>query len=127
MCSTKHNTSSPVSTDENSDWRQEAINGGSLKLVNLETGSNGWASPPGDLFSLRSRNYFTKKSKSPSGSWLLHPAGVDWLRSSSKLDHVLSRADNRVMHALRKQQVEGSNSAKKSFVVAVNLQVPGIN
>ncbi|KAI3756588.1 hypothetical protein L1987_56410 [Smallanthus sonchifolius] len=122
MCSTKPQNS-PVAVadkDEDGDWSQEAINGGSLKLVHLETGSNGWASPPGDLFSLRGRNYFTKKNKSPSGPWLLHPAGVDWLRSASKLDHVLSRADNRVMHALRKQQ-----RANKSFVLAVNLQVPG--
>ncbi|KVH88616.1 protein ENHANCED DISEASE RESISTANCE 2-like [Cynara cardunculus var. scolymus] len=114
MCPTNHKE------EDDGDWRQEAINGGSLKLVNLDTGSNGWASPPGALFSLRSRNYFTKKHKCPSGPWLLHPAGVDWLRSTSKLDHVLSRADNRVMNALRKQ-----HSAKKNFVLAVNLQVPG--
>ncbi|KAL7595592.1 hypothetical protein Lser_V15G30696 [Lactuca serriola] len=137
MCSTKHKqkhrSSSAAYTvvdkassaeEEDGDWRQEAINGGSLKLVDLDTGSNGWASPPGDLFSLRGSNYFTKKQKCPSGPWLLHPAGVDWLRSASKLDHVLSRADNRVMHALRKSQCEGSNTAK-SFVLAVNLQVPG--
>lgn len=135
MCSTKHKqkhrSSAAVSavdkvvSEEDGDWRQEAINGGSLKLVDLDTGSNGWASPPGDLFSLRGRNYFTKKQKCPSGPWLLHPAGVDWLRATSKLDHVLSRADNRVMHALRKSQCEGSNSAKKSFILAVNLQIPG--
>ncbi|KAK9047856.1 hypothetical protein SSX86_033182 [Deinandra increscens subsp. villosa] len=111
MCSTMHQSSPPLAVavagadkDDDGDWRQEAINGGSLKLVHLETGSNGWTSPPSDLFSLRGRNFFTKKNKSPSGPWLLHPAGVDWLRSASKLDHVLSRADNRVMHTLRKKQ-----------------------
>lgn len=120
MCTTK-TTPPPITNtdDENNNWRQETINGGSLKRVHLETGSNGWASPPGDLFFLRGRNYFTKKTKSPSGSWLLQPAGVDWLRSGSKLDHVLSRADNRVIHALRKKP------NNKSFVLAVNLQVPG--
>ncbi|XP_071686004.1 protein ENHANCED DISEASE RESISTANCE 2-like [Rutidosis leptorrhynchoides] len=112
MCPTNHK-------NKPTDWRHETINGGSLKHVNLETGSNGWASPPGDLFSLRSRNYFTKKTKSPSGPYLLQPAGVDWLRSSSKLDHVLSRADNRIINALRK------HDAKKTFILAVNLQVPG--
>nr|XP_043628111.1 protein ENHANCED DISEASE RESISTANCE 2-like [Erigeron canadensis] len=101
------------------DWKQETINGGSLKHVDLDTGSNGWASPPGSLFNLRGLNYFTKKNKSPSGPYLLQPAGVDWLRAASKLDHVLSRADNRVMNALNK------NSCKKSFLIAVNLQVPG--
>lgn len=111
-------------------WRNEAINGGSLKHVDLHTGSNGWASPPGDLFSLRGQNYFTKKNKCPSGPWVLEPAGVDWLRSNAKLDHVLSRNDNRVMNALKKAQ-SGSElesekkNLMKTFVVAVNLQVPG--
>ncbi|PWA72375.1 enhanced disease resistance-like protein (DUF1336) [Artemisia annua] len=102
-----------------SDWKQSTINGGSLKHVPLETGSNGWASPPGNLFNLRDKNYFTKKTKSPSSAaYLLHPVGVDWLKSGSKLDHVLSRADNRVIHALK-------NENSKTFVLAVNLQVPG--
>ncbi|KAL8101800.1 protein ENHANCED DISEASE RESISTANCE 2-like [Apium graveolens] len=109
--------------NEVTDWKDEVINGGSLKHVDLNTGSNGWASPPGDLFNLRSKTYFTKKVKSPSGPWTLQPAGVDWLRSAGKLENVLSRADNRVMHALKKAQARGKNM--KSFIVAVNLQVPG--
>ncbi|KAK1394790.1 hypothetical protein POM88_013846 [Heracleum sosnowskyi] len=91
--------------------------------MDLNTGSKGWASPPGDLFSLRSRTYFTKKVKSPSGPWILQSAGVDWLRSAGKIENVLSHTDNRVMHALKKAQSRGKNM--KSFVVAVNLQVPG--
>lgn len=105
------------------DWKYEVINGGSLKHVDLKHGSNGWASPPGDLFSLRSQSYFTKKVKSPSGPWLLQPAGVDWLRAYNKIDNVLARTDNRVMNALRKSQSQGKNM--KSFVLGVNLQIPG--
>ncbi|KAJ0965613.1 hypothetical protein J5N97_026751 [Dioscorea zingiberensis] len=105
------------------DWMQEAINGGSLRLVDLHSGSNGWASPPGNLFSLRGKNYFSRRQKSPSGEWLLKPAGVDWLRSPSRLDDVLGRPDNRVMSALRRAQSAGK--ALKSFIVAVNLQIPG--
>ncbi|KAL8106989.1 protein ENHANCED DISEASE RESISTANCE 2-like [Apium graveolens] len=105
------------------DWKYEVINGGSLKHVDLVQGSNGWASPPGDLFSLRAETYFAKKVKSPSGPWLLQPAGVDWLRAYNKIDNVLARTDNRVMGALRKSQSEGKNM--KSFVLAVNLQIPG--
>lgn len=131
MCSTKqkqkHRSSDqspkPTSTGTGDDWKEEAIHGGSLKHVDLNTGSNGWASPPGELFSLRSRNYFCKKQKSPSGPWLLQPAGVDWLRSAVKLDNVLGRPDNRVMHALKKSQSQGCNM--KSYILAVNLQVPG--
>lgn len=42
---------------------------------------------------------------------------------------MLSRADNRILHALKKQQQNSdhdvSNTAKKTFILAVNLQVPG--
>lgn len=90
-----------------------------MRHVDLDTGSNGWASPPGDLFNVRGLNYFSKRHKCPAEpDWLLNPAGFDWLRSNSKLDHVLSRPDNRVMGALR-------HAPPKTFVVAVNLQVPG--
>ncbi|XP_023536724.1 protein ENHANCED DISEASE RESISTANCE 2-like [Cucurbita pepo subsp. pepo] len=105
------------------DWISETINGGSLRPVDLHTGINGWASPPGDLFFLRSKNYLTKRQKSPSGDYLLSPAGVDWLKSSSKLDNVLGRPDNRVAQALRRAQ--GLGKSLKSFIIAVNLQVPG--
>lgn len=126
MCSkTTQNQSSGSGSvsKQSSDWREEAINGGSLRHVDLHHGSNGWASPPGDLFSLRSKNYFTRKQKSPSGDWLLKPAGFDWLRSTSKLDNVLARPDNRVAHALRKAQ--SLNRSQKAFIFAVNIQVPG--
>ncbi|EPS63274.1 hypothetical protein M569_11507, partial [Genlisea aurea] len=104
-------------------WRNEAIRGGSLKQVDLHTGVNGWASPPGDVFSLRGPNYFAKKVKTPSGEWLMNPAGVDWLRSNARLDHVLARPDNRIMNALRRSN--NGEKSSKTFIVAVNLQVPG--
>ncbi|XP_077238413.1 enhanced disease resistance-like protein (DUF1336) [Tasmannia lanceolata] len=112
-------------TETNNDpsWREETINGGSLKHVDLQTGSNGWASPPGNLFHLRSKNFFAKKQKSPSGDWLLKPAGVDWLRSATKLDNVLARSDNRISAALRRSQSAGKSL--KTVIFAVNLQIPG--
>ncbi|KAL8521767.1 hypothetical protein ACS0TY_012062 [Phlomoides rotata] len=132
MCPAKHkqkhhnnhrSSSSSTAAGTGEDWRNEAITTGSLKHVDLHTGSNGWASPPGDLFSVRSPNYFTKKSKIPSGEWLMNPAGVDWLRSNAKLDHVLARPDNRVMNALRNSNPRDKSS--KAFIIAINLQVPG--
>ncbi|KAJ3696246.1 hypothetical protein LUZ60_001623 [Juncus effusus] len=106
------------------NWRQEAINGGSLRRVDLEKGSNGWASPPGDLFQLRAQGYFSRRKKAPSGDWMLKPAGVDWLRSNARLDHVLGRTDNRVIAGLRRARRVGG-AKKGSFIFAVNLQVPG--
>lgn len=111
------------STSTASDWISESINGGSFRCVDLHTGTNGWASPPGELFSLRSKNYLTKRQKSPSGDYLLAPAGMDWIRSNGKLDNILSRPDNRVALALKKAQKEGKSM--KSFIFAVNLQIPG--
>lgn len=124
MCTTDNNGETPSSAAA-IDWREETINGGSLRHVDLHKGSNGWASPPGNLFSLRSKHYLSKKTKSPApADYLLKPTAVDWLRSTSKLEHVLSRADNRVMRVLRSQQSNGS--FMKSFVFAINLQVPGL-
>lgn len=94
-----------------------------LRQVNLDTGVNAWSPPLGNVFSVRGANYFSKKQKVPSGESMMKPLGMDWLRSSSRLDHVLARSDNRAMAALRPAQ--GKAKALKAFVFAVNLQVPG--
>ncbi|KAK9682915.1 hypothetical protein RND81_10G106300 [Saponaria officinalis] len=124
MCTTTKSTAADNTTpsSETEDWRGETINGGSLRHVDLN-GYNGWASPPGELFNLRSKHYLSKKTKCPAGDYFLRPTAVDWLRSPAKLEHVLSRADNRVMHVLRDRHVRGE--FLKTFVFAVNLQVPG--
>ncbi|KAL2496278.1 hypothetical protein Fot_40035 [Forsythia ovata] len=77
----------------------------------------------GELFSLQGPNYFAKKSKVPADDWSLNPTGVDWLRSNSKLDHILSKPDNRVMAGLRSSKTPEKSS--KTFIITVNLQVPG--
>ncbi|KAJ6854040.1 protein ENHANCED DISEASE RESISTANCE 2-like [Iris pallida] len=116
--------SEPETETETYDWLRESIHGGSLRRVDLHTGSNGWASPPGELFSLRGEDYLSgRRSKSPAGPYLLRPAGVDWLRSSGRLDDVLSRPDNRVSSSLRRSRSLGLSL--KSFLFAVNLQIPG--
>ncbi|KAL2548195.1 hypothetical protein Fot_09725 [Forsythia ovata] len=126
MCPTKcrrHHRGSTTAATTVEDWRKESINGGTLKHVDLHIGTNGWASPPGEVFSLRGPKYFSKKTKTPSGEWLLNPAGVDWLRSNCRLDHVLARPDNRIMAALRNSKCPEKSS--KTFIIAINLQVPG--
>lgn len=106
------------------DWEEEVRIGGSLQNVNLETDGvqHGWASPPAPSFMVRGLNYFQKKQKTPCSETLLRPLGVDWLRSNGRLDHILSHPENRVMQALSKASVE---SRKNSFILAVNLQIPG--
>ncbi|XBI40350.1 hypothetical protein VPH35_124947 [Triticum aestivum] len=110
------------------DWREEAVSAGSLRQVDLDRGANGWAAPPGDLFQLRARGYFSggggKRGKSAaSPDWLLRPAGVDWLRSHARLDHLLARDDVPVAAAFRRARLRKDPNAH--FLLAVNLQVPG--
>ena len=62
------------------------------------------------------------RGKAPSAAeWLLRPAGVDWLRSHSRLDHVLARDDIPVAAAFRRARLRKDPSAH--FLLAVNLQV----
>ncbi|KFK23465.1 hypothetical protein AALP_AAs58859U000300 [Arabis alpina] len=122
---TGNNNSKPAKTGSISTvpaWIAETINGGSFPVVDPITGSNGWATPPGDVFPLRSVDYFKNKQKSPGGDYLLSPAGVDWLKSTTKLDNVLARPDNRVAHALRQAQSRGESL--NNFIFAVNFQIP---
>ncbi|KAJ1382519.1 Protein ENHANCED DISEASE RESISTANCE 2, C-terminal [Sesbania bispinosa] len=126
MCPTNNTcrcSGSDSGSVDSAHWTSETINGGSLRHVDLQTGTNGWASPPGDLFHLRSKSYLTKRQKSPAGDYLLSPVGMDWLKSATKLDNVLGRPDNRISQALRRAQSQGKSL--KSFIFAVNLQVPG--
>ncbi|XP_040381490.1 protein ENHANCED DISEASE RESISTANCE 2-like isoform X2 [Oryza brachyantha] len=115
--------------EQQRSWREEAVSAASLRQVDLERGTNGWASPAGDLFHLRARGYFSgggggRRGKAPSAAeWLLRPAGVDWLRSHSRLDHVLAREDNPVAAAFRRARLRKDPAAH--FLLAVNLQVPG--
>lgn len=105
------------------DWEEEVRIGGSLQDVPLENeGVRGWASPPPPFFMVRGPNYLQKKQKTPCSESLLKPLGVDWLRSNGKLDHILAHPENRVMLALSKANIE---SRKTSFILAINLQVPG--
>ncbi|WOL13848.1 hypothetical protein Cni_G22628 [Canna indica] len=128
MCPTTRNAvedRSPTqdARDETYDWRKDVIEGGSLRRVDLHTGSNGWASPPGDLFYIRGPRFLTLRQKIPAGECILKPAGVDWLRSPSRLDNVLGRPDNRVAAALRR--AHALRRSQKAFLFAVNLQIPG--
>ena len=106
------------------DWIGDVREGGSLQNVELDDdGVHGWASPPANLFMARGVNYFQKKVKTPCEQTLLKPLGVDWLRSNGRLDHILAHPENRVMQAF--EEKASGEARKTSFIVAINLQVPG--
>ncbi|BBN15006.1 hypothetical protein MPTK1_6g16230 [Marchantia polymorpha subsp. ruderalis] len=108
---------------EKLDWKETIKKGLSLQEVDLESGKNGWGSPPGSYFNVRAANYFVKRMKCPAGDSLLKPLGVDWLKSTGKLEHVMAHPGNLVRQVLDKAQEKGE--ALKSFIFAVNLQIPG--
>ncbi|CAM6098198.1 unnamed protein product [Calypogeia fissa] len=106
------------------DWRETIAEETSLKEVDLETGRGGWGAPPADLFHIRGPSFFSKRVKTPSiEDSILKPMGVDWLKSTSKLEHVLSHPDNVVRRAIEDAHAHGE--ALKAFVLAVNLMIPG--
>lgn len=106
------------------DWKERIAKETSLKHVDVETGRNGWGAPPAELFHVRGPNFFGKRTKSPTvhGS-ILEPLGVDWLKSTAKLEHVLSHPHNVVRRAMEDAHAHGE--ALKAFVLAVNLMIPG--
>lgn len=106
------------------DWKATVAKETSLSEVDLETGRDGWGAPPAELFHIRGPNFFEKRVKTPSaGESLFKPMGVDWLKSTSRLEHVLSHPDNVVKRALENAHVHGEGM--KAFVLAVNLMIPG--
>lgn len=103
-----------------SEWIDRIISEGAVPLLEPDSCSNGWATPPGDAFMVRGPEYFTTKIKVPAGDFLLKPLGFDWIRSSVKIGEILSDANSRVRKVIDNEFPEGD----KPFVWAFNLQVP---
>ncbi|XP_057540294.1 protein ENHANCED DISEASE RESISTANCE 2 isoform X1 [Amaranthus tricolor] len=102
------------------EWMNRIKSEGSVPLLEPDNCSNGWASPPGDIFKVRGPDYFTTKVKIPAGEYLLKPLGFDWIKSSSKIVDILKDPNNRIRKALDDKFPEGN----QPFVWAFNLQVP---
>lgn len=103
-------------------WVQKLKLGGAVNLRDVEECRNGWSSPPGNIFQVRSANYLDSKQKTPGGDWLLKPLAFDWIKSSSKITNVMLHPNGRVRataEEVRKQQEHGT-----PFIWVINLQVP---
>ncbi|CAN6854161.1 unnamed protein product [Brassica oleracea var. botrytis] len=101
--SANENNPKPAITGETSavpEWITETIKGGSLRHVDLHTGINGWASPPGDLWNLSSSlsapptTSQTNRNLPAETTSSLPPAltGSNPVKNS---DNLLTRPDNR--------------------------------
>ncbi|KAG6419873.1 hypothetical protein SASPL_116385 [Salvia splendens] len=91
-----------------------------MKCIVPHNSPNGWASPPGDAFKVRGANYPATREKIPGGDYLLHPLGLDWIKSPSKISDVLNNPNGRVRQALDDENAKG----RSHFVWAFNFQLP---
>lgn len=106
--------------DDEPKWIKKVKEGGAVPHLEPDNCSNGWATPPGNIFSVRGPNYFSDKVKIPAGEYLLKPLGFDWIKGPSKISELLSEPKNRVHKALEDEfPIEN-----KPFIWAFNLQVP---
>ncbi|CAF1716264.1 unnamed protein product, partial [Brassica napus] len=134
--SANENNPKPAITGETSavpEWITETIKGGSLRHVDLHTGINGWASPPGDLWNLSSSlsppptTSQTNRNLPAETTSSLLPAlfntaltGSNPVKNSTTSLLVPTTA---VAHSLRQAQARGES--RNSFIFAMNFQVSG--
>ncbi|MCO5581192.1 hypothetical protein L7F22_035070 [Adiantum nelumboides] len=88
---------------EHREWVDRLRHGGSMPLSTihqLDTVSNSWACPPGDLFHVRGADYMKNKTKVPAGDWLLRPLAFEFLQASSPISHFMNHPQCRVRAAL---------------------------
>ncbi|EPS71205.1 lipid binding protein, partial [Genlisea aurea] len=104
------------------DWIEELKSGGSVPFLHPDNCSNGWATPPGDIFKVRGSDYLRTKEKIPAGDYLLKPLGFDWLKGSTKLSELLTSPENRIKKALDHECSKPHQHPP--LVWAFNLQLP---
>ncbi|QCE09116.1 hypothetical protein DEO72_LG10g335 [Vigna unguiculata] len=103
-----------------SEWIDRIISEGAVPLLEPDNCSNGWATPPGDVFMVRGPEYFKTRIKVPAGDYLLKPLGFDWIKSSVKIGEILNDPNSRVRKVIDNE----FPGAEKPFVWAFNVQVP---
>lgn len=102
------------------EWIETLINGGSVPRLDPENCPNGWSSPPGDKFNVRGPDYFTTKVKIPGGHYLLKPIGFDWVKASTKISDVLGNPNSRIRRVIDGVFSDGN----KPIIWAFNIQFP---
>lgn len=102
------------------EWINKVKSEGAVPLLEPGQCSSGWASPSGNIFKVRGKNYLRTKSKVPGGDYLLKPLGFDWIKGPSKISELLNNPRNRVRRRLENECSKG----RKPFVWAFNFQLP---
>eukprot|EP00261_Vitis_vinifera_P027489 XP_010661303.1 PREDICTED: protein ENHANCED DISEASE RESISTANCE 2 isoform X2 [Vitis vinifera] len=88
---------------------------GNLRRNDNDDGRDCWTISDGNNFRVRSKHFFSDKSKIPAGKHTMELVAVDWLKDIKRIDHVARRPGCAVQVA----------SEKGLFSLAINLQVPG--
>ncbi|KAL6322997.1 hypothetical protein AAG906_023614 [Vitis piasezkii] len=88
---------------------------GNLRRNDNDDGRDCWTISDGNNFRVRSKHFFSDKSKIPAGKHTMELVAVDWFKDIKRIDHVARRPGCAVQVA----------SEKGLFSLAINLQVPG--
>ncbi|URD98896.1 START domain containing protein [Musa troglodytarum] len=112
---TGNNIKQPDIEVETSDTFDTSCFSGNLRWDDGEESRNCWRIPDGNIFKVRSENFFKDKSKIPAGKYLMELVAVDWLKNTKRMDHVARRTGCAAQIA----------SEKGLFTLVINLQIPG--
>ncbi|CAL9072508.1 unnamed protein product [Musa acuminata var. zebrina] len=112
---TGNNNKQPDIEVETSDILDTSCFSGNLRWDDGEDSRNCWKIPDGNIFKVRSENFFKDKSKIPAGKYLMELVAVDWLKNTKRMDHVARRTGCAAQVA----------SEKGLFTLVINLQIPG--
>lgn len=106
--------------NEGHEWINKVKSEGAVPLLEPGQCSSGWASPSGNIFMVRGKNYLRTKAKVPGGDYLLKPLGFDWIKGPTKISELLNNPRGRVRRRLEDECSKG----RKPFVWAFNFQLP---
>ncbi|RVW79520.1 Protein enhanced disease resistance 2 [Vitis vinifera] len=102
---------------------------GNLRRNDNDDGRDCWTISDGNNFRVRSKHFFSDKSKIPAGKHTMELVAVDWLKDIKRIDHVARRPGCAVQLMFLANwclgQRIGVASEKGLFSLAINLQVPG--
>lgn len=102
-------------SEEEPDQLDMTMFWGNLRRNDQDNARDCWTLSDGNNFRVRSKNFFTDKSKIPGGKHLMDLVAVDWFKNTKRMDNLGKRSGCAAQVA----------ADRGHFSFVVNLQVPG--